>query len=61
MRVEVKEPNVCTVKEQLSVTNSPVTVFLDHNLSDVWSFSFHVTVHLVFTVNKHYNVGILLD
>ncbi len=61
VRIKIEEANVLTVEVEFCHTYGTVTVLFNENLGDVWSLSFFVFVHLVFTVNKHYNVGVLLD
>lgn len=57
--VDTEVPYVLRVKVELSNAYGAITVLLYKNLSDVWSF--RLFIDFIFTVNEHYDVGILLD
>ena len=50
-----------TVEVEFAGADGTVTVFFYHDFGDVWTLRFFVSIGFIFTVNKHHDVGVLLD
>lgn len=59
--VDVEEADVGAVEEKFAGADGAVAVLFDEDFGDIRALSGFVSVHLVLTMNEHYNVGVLLD
>ena len=59
--LDVAESGVLLIKEEFNHSGGTVTMLFNHDFGNAWPLRLLVFVGFVFTVNKHDDVGVLLD